>query len=587
MGGQIDFNKKCCTCRCPNSCDYCRDRTFQKCVGKLANILNQIKLQEYGKPIDSTLTNPEEIQYKHYHYNASFHKGLQHNLRDGRLVCPRTYEQLKYSIVCDDQKLLNDVEMARGCELQFVSPLSSLASLLIGVTQGTLDVPPPPTLSSDTAAAEMVELYAQALARDIPFINYECDEIIEQLLGCCYLNKPNVLNNLEYIPASRNCPFTPQTIFRGGSYGDTLGPYISQLLLLNMICGGLHYKQKYYVPPKACKAQHLGIRVEWGVNLKETIDLQNGTLELLPPPTPQEFLRPKYLYSGRSLAEAVHGEPVYQFYFQAAILLAKLGARPNPDWPHYSNQINYLTANGRSSLQCAIAEVTDYAMKHVWYWKWQQYRKLRPETFGLWTHDVKTGLVPNEGNFDISDILLDNEILTDIVAYNSAWTNGEISYTLPQAYHEAAPLHPSYASGHATIAGACATILKIYFDGEQPWLELPGVISGELTGIPNALVQANHNGKKLIKYDGEVDDITVGTEINKLATNIPMGRNWAGIHYRSDAIQGIMLGEQVAMAFMQDLLSTMVENNANGQIPCITFRKFDGSCVTIKPTICQ
>ena len=557
-------------------------------MGKLSKILNRIKLQEYGEPINSTLTNPEELRYQCYHYNASFHKGLQHNLRDGRLIRPKTYEKLKYAVVCNDQKLLNDIPMAKGCELRFVNPLASLASLLVGAMPGTLDLPPPPTLSSDEAAAEMIELYAQALARDVPFIAYDCDETIERLLGSCYLNKPNVLNNLEYIPASVNCPFSPQTIFRGGSYGDTIGPYVSQLLLLNVIYGAIHYKQKFYVPPTANQAQKLGIRVEWGVNLKETIDLQNGTLELLPPPTPTELFKPKYLYSARALTEAVHGEPVYQHYFQTSLILARLGARPNPGWPQYANQINLITGNGSDSLESALGSVCDYASKHVWYWKWQHYRNLRPETFGLWTHDVKTGLVPNEGNFDISDVLLCNKILTDIVAYNSAWTNGEISYTLPQTYREGAPVHPSYASGHAIVAGACATILKIYFDGEQPWLELPGVISGELSGIPNAIVQANYDGEKLIKYDdNNVCNMTVGTEINKLATNISIGRAWSGIHYRTDAVQGIILGEKVAIAFMEDLLSTMVENYVNGHVPCITFRKFDGSRISIKPTLCQ
>jgi len=38
---------------------------------------------------------------------------------------------------------------------------------------------------------------------------------------------------------------------------------------------------------------------------------------------------------------------------------------------------------------------------------------------------------------------------------------------------------------------------------------------------------------KLIPYVGP--PLTVGGELNKLATNIGQGRNWAGIHFRSDA----------------------------------------------------
>ena len=38
---------------------------------------------------------------------------------------------------------------------------------------------------------------------------------------------------------------------------------------------------------------------------------------------------------------------------------------------------------------------------------------------------------------------------------------------------------------------------------------------------------------KLIPWEGE--PLTVGGELNKLATNIGTGRNWAGIHWRSAA----------------------------------------------------
>ena len=46
--------------------------------------------------------------------------------------------------------------------------------------------------------------------------------------------------------------------------------------------------------------------------------------------------------------------------------------------------------------------------------------------------------------------------------------------------------------------------------------------------------------------------MTVGGELNKLAANIAMGRNFAGIHYRADADHGMRLGERVAIACLQD-----------------------------------
>ena len=197
-----------------------------------------------------------------------------------------------------------------------------------------------------------------------------------------------------------------------------------------------------------------------------------------------------------------------------------------------------------------------------------------------------TGLVENDNNFDIPSFLFENKILNDIRDLNKLWDPTTISYTLSQTYREGAPLHPSYVSGHAAIAGACITILKIFYDGEQLWSTLPGVISGILSGIPNAVVQADATGNTLLKYDGDISNITVGGELNKLADNVSVGRTFAGIHYRSAAQQGMLLGENVAIYYMQDILSTMIENNIDGSYPEITFRKLDGCLTTIKPTVC-
>ena len=47
---------------------------------------------------------------------------------------------------------------------------------------------------------------------------------------------------------------------------------------------------------------------------------------------------------------------------------------------------------------------------------------------------------------------------------------------------------------------------------------------------------------------------TVANEINKLVSNVAMGRSWAGIHCRSDSMAGIRLGEDVAISSLQDLV---------------------------------
>ena len=70
--------------------------------------------------------------------------------------------------------------------------------------------------------------------------------------------------------------------------------------------------------------------------------------------------------------------------------------------------------------------------------------------------------------------------------------------------------------------------------------------------------------------------LAIGGEINKLAFNHPMGRDWAGIHYRSDTACRLALGEAVAIAFMQDNVATFTES-----FPGFEFTGFDGKVVAI------
>jgi len=51
-------------------------------------------------------------------------------------------------------------------------------------------------------------------------------------------------------------------------------------------------------------------------------------------------------------------------------------------------------------------------------------------------------------------------------------------------------------------------------------------------------------------YDG----LTVGGELDKLASNVAFGRNFGGVHYRTDGEHGIRLREEVAIRYLQDHL---------------------------------
>lgn len=109
------------------------------------------------------------------------------------------------------------------------------------------------------------------------------------------------------------------------------------------------------------------------------------------------------------------------------------------------------------------------------------------------------------------------------------------SYLLAQAFPEGSPTHPAYGAGHATVAGACVTILKAWFDED------------DLIKNPK---KPTDDGTMLVDAGGP--QLTVGGELNKVVANIAIGRNWGGVHYRSDYTESILLGEKIQLAFCKN-----------------------------------
>lgn len=109
------------------------------------------------------------------------------------------------------------------------------------------------------------------------------------------------------------------------------------------------------------------------------------------------------------------------------------------------------------------------------------------------------------------------------------------------------------------MAGACTTILKAWFD--EPFV------------IPNP-VQPSDDGLSLVLYTGP--ELTVGGELNKIASDVALGRNIAGVHWRSDGTESLKLGEAVAIQLLKEQRGTYNER-FNG----FSLTKFDGTPVTV------
>jgi hypothetical protein len=387
----------------------------------------------------------------------------------------------------------------------------------------------------------MVELYWQALARDVPFNQYDTSPITTAAV--------QDLNRLTaFHGPTAGGQVTTGTLFRGNVTGGLDGPYVSQFFWQPVPTNSTYVAQLYR--ESLAGIDYLNSFSEW-------LALQNG----VPPfrtwtPDPQ----PRYIHTGRSLAEWVHYDFLYQAFHNAALILLDQSPDTVLDTNPYLNPTNpYKTTKvetgfgtfGAPHICCILGTVTTAALYAAWYQKWLVHRRTRPEEFGGRVHQTKVGAA----QYPIHPDLMNSAALPMAYAANG-------SYLLPQSFPEGCPLHPSYPQGHGTVAGACSVALKAFFDETQ---------------ILTDCVVASDDGLSLTPYTGSA--LTVGGEINKLALNVAMGRDYAGIHYRSDAEAGFLLGEQVAIAVLQDMVNTYAEEFAGFQ-----FTLMDGTPVTIAAT---
>lgn len=467
-------------------------------------------------------------------YIGNFCKGLPHS-QNGEVV-PAAYPSLVQALSTGTVSALEGIE--RGSGMKLVDPLAAFAYQMEGADSHLWGIDSPPAFSSPDAAGEMVELYWQALSRDVPFTAYSTSPVIQAAIA-----------DLNGLPAFRGPKeagqVTPATLFRGNVVGGLDGPYISQFFWQPVPVNSTVIQQVYR--SSAAGIDYLNTWDEWLV-------LQTGVPPFRPW-TPDQ--QPKYIYNGRSLAEWVHYDFLYQAYHNAALILLNqspettLDNNPylNPSNPYKSTkaQTGFATFGG-PDICCGLGTACEAALLAAWFQKWLVHRRTRPEEFGGRVHQTKTG----QTAYPIHAGLLNSAALRAV--YSATGT-----YLLPQAYPEGCPLHPSYPSGHATVAGACSAMLKAFFDESE---------------ILTDCVQASADGLSLIPYSDMA--LTVGGEINKLAFNVAMGRDWAGIHYRSDAEAGLRLGEDVAIAMLQDQVQCLAEEFAGFQ-----FTRLDGTPVQI------
>lgn len=483
---------------------------------------------------------------------------------------------------------------------------------LEGPDAQAVTMPPAPALGSPELTAEMGEVYVQALLRDVPFVALalgtspaSADETAVND-GVSMLNALDWFNgaDLDLNPAEksrRRVDLKPYTAFRGITPGDDIGPYISQFLLAGhpgingndhepgrdrssglISYGAISVDQKVRVAQEG--EDHMTIWGEW-------LDVQNGA-DLRHQENYDDTAgnTRRFITTPRDLATYVHYDALYEAYLNACLILLGKGIPFDPGIPFQEkDQVDHqqgFAHFGGPHILSLVTEVATRALKAVRFQKFNVHRRLRPEVLAARIHKVETLGSSAPELQSTSGVLDDSGVLAAIFAHNedqnqrySHPPNKMGTHLLPMAFCEGSPMHPAYGAGHATVAGACVTILKAFFDHARP-LAVTEAGSPEKAFVPAA------DGQTLVEVDvlkPNPDDasaplparLTVEGELNKLASNISIGRDWAGVHYFTDYVESIRMGEQIAIGILEEQ-KLMYRENFSMTVPL-----FDGGSIRI------
>ncbi|MEP7340542.1 MAG: vanadium-dependent haloperoxidase [Acidobacteriota bacterium] len=474
------------------------------------------------RPLVYHVTNGDDDRYPNK--IGSFTKALPHNQLGE--VDTAAYQTLATARTTQNPDDFEKIQLGLGRKM--TSPQAGLAMDLEGPDSHHVTMPPPPRFSSAEEAGEMVELYWMALLRDVNFSDWETSPLVAQATD-------EISKLSDFRGPRQNGQVTPQTLFRSSTPDDLNGPWMSQFLLKDFYFGANFFTQRMRtVLPGSDRM----------TGYSDWLDVQNGAEPSANPYDPT----PRYIRNLRDVAEWVHVDALYQAYLQACLILMGQGTKLDPGLPLYNAkaQAGFAQCGGPHILSY-VTEVATRALKAVWYQKWFVHHRLRPEEFGGRVHNHLT----NAANYPLhSDVLNSKAVQATFSKYGT--------YLLPQAFAEGSPTHSSYGSGHATVAGACVTVLKAFFD--------------ETDTVKNPVVP-NADGTALVPYEGP--PLTVLGELNKVARNVAIARNGAGVHWRTDALGGMKLGEDVAIGIMQEHKLTY-----NDKVE-MTLTKFDGTQILI------
>ncbi|MEM8570210.1 MAG: bromoperoxidase [Pseudomonadota bacterium] len=602
------------------------------------------------KPLQ-TIDNGDESDF-HASLAGSFTKGLEHDAFG--FADKGEYQKFVSAINQDIATNFNDVTEAPGpnrFEIEGISwrgwesPRTGHYHSLQGADADAVGMAPAPKLGSDELAAEMAEVYAMAMLRDVPFAKIadgtgvdpntgiDVGSVLDAMSGMAYfgsdgddsvfskrrraarLEEPE---NYDINHPATLTALTSTLLFRGSGPGAKSGPFVSQFMLVgNDLSGGSTFGA---APMRSSTPSAMDGYISYGNQLIDQrvrvfhpeIDFMTGwhgwhDVQRGANVIGRSMFDPerRFIATPRHLATYVRFDALYQAYLNACLILIGVNAATQADFPDKGlnravdspGRTGFASFGGPQVLSL-VTEVATRCLKFARRQKFNFHRRARPERIGglLTVGAAVTGgaiktapAAYREGTKTATDAMLSQlQPMLDLVHKHNAmrkqsvfaaqhplktpddpeWFAAGENYLLPMAFAEGSPMHPAYAAGHATVAGGCVTMLKAFFKTVDdngtpvPWsaTELPPVVSDE-AGL--SLVPVAESG------------MTIEGELNKLAANISIGRNMAGVHYYSDYYDSLRMGERVAVSILVEQAYTYDEPVR------MVFRSFDGDLIEI------
>lgn len=547
------------------------------------------------RPDVAHTANGDEQRLASAHYAMSFTKGLHHDKDTGLVADPAHFEAFRHAI---DEGFIDaftlKVPVSNSCKTRrkWEAPTAGTAYDLQGPDAQAVTMAPAPPLGSDELTYEMAEVYELALLRDQNLSDFR-----DGTGNARIKSSTDRLNALPYNPAGGSGRprisdprgrINAQNAFRGSSPGVDVGHYLSQFMLIGnagltgtdavkdglITYGALQVSQRVAV----AKPENYMIRYDDWYQVQNGCDVQDNAALF------DTSAKRRFISTPRDLATYVHYDALYQAYLNACLILLSMDAPFDPGFANLSGQRD-LFINGPDAFAAKfdphsrgysvaphaggfalyggphiltlVTEVATRALKAVRYQKFNNHVRLRPEALAARVHkaEIIEKRHPIVGPA-FSDLASD--IAKTIAAVRTANKKAckDDTALLPMAFQEGSPMHPSYGAGHATVAGACVTILKAFFDTSAVFVKRPGA------GICEAFRRVQPKDVPIAYMPGKTGDtlvldktcptLTLEGELNKLAANISIARNMAGVHYFSDYYDSLRMGEEIAIGLLEE-----------------------------------